>query len=222
LFLTERSYHLSGKFGVFVGIIGVIFETAMPFDTPRLMTELVKRIASALREKELHPLLVIGAFVVHFLAIHPFQDGNGRISRVLTTLLLLQCGYRYVPFSSLERIIEENKDNYYRALRASQKLIWTEQENLDDWIRFFLSSLKEQKDMLARKIEREHTLEKLPVLAENILAIARERGRITITEAVVLLSANRNTVKLHLRQLVQLRYLEQHGTGKGTWYSVGK
>lgn len=202
--------------------IGVIFETATPFDTPRLMSELVSWTTSAFREKELHPLLVIGVFIVHFLAIHPFQDGNGRLSRVLTTLLLLQWGYRHVPFSSLERIVEENKDGYYRALRASQKQIRTEHENLADWLRFFLSTLKKQKDILLRKIEREHFLEKLPPLAEKILAVARERGRITIADAVTLLAANRNTVKLHLRQLVQQGYLEQHGRGKGTWYSVGK
>lgn len=202
--------------------IGVIFETASPFDTPRLMAELVSSTVAALQEKELHPLLVIGAFVVHFLAIHPFQDGNGRLSRVLTTLLLLQSGYHHVPYSSLERIVEENKEGYYRALRASQKLIRSDDENLDDWLRFFMISLKKQKDSLLYKIEREQLLEKLAPLEEKMLAITRERGRLTIADAVTLLSANRNTVKLHLRQLVQQGYLEQHGSGKGTWYSVGR
>lgn len=200
--------------------IGVIFETASPFDTPRLMAELVSGTAVALQKRELHPLLVIGAFVVHFLAIHPFQDGNGRLSRIITTLLLLQSGYLHVPYSSLERVVEENKDSYYRALRSSQKLIRSEGENLDDWLSFFLTSLKKQKDILLGKIEREQLLERLHPLAEQILVIARERGRITIAEAVALLDANRNTVKLHLRQLVQQGYLKQHGTGKGTWYSA--
>ena len=118
--------------------------------------------------------------------------------------------------------MEENKDGYYRALRASQKLIRSERENLHDWLHFFLTSLKEQKDVLLGKIEREQFLEKLAPLEEKMLAIARERGRITIADAVTLLAANRNTVKLHLRQLVQQGYLEQHGTGKGTWYSVGR
>jgi len=202
--------------------IGAIFETASPFDTPRLMAELVSGTVAALRERELHPLLVIGAFLVHFLAVHPFQDGNGRLSRVLTTLLLLQSGYRHVPYSSLERIVEENKDGYYRALRASQKLIRSEGKNLDDWLRFFLTSLKKQKDVLLGKIEREQLLEKLAQLEEKMPAIAGERGRITITDAVTLLAANRNTVKLHLRLLVQQGCLEQHGTGKGTWYSAGR
>lgn len=202
--------------------VGVIFQTATPFDTPHLMAELVNWTASALRERELHPILVIAVFVVHFLAIHPFQDGNGRLSRVLTILLLLQCGYRYVPYGSLERIVEENKDSYYRALRASQRYIRSEKENLDDWIRFFLHTLKKQKDILLQKVEREQFLSQLPALSERILALSKERGRLTISDAVKLLTINRNTAKLHFRQLVQQRDLIQHGVGKATWYSPGK
>ncbi len=202
--------------------VGIIFETAAPFDTPHLMMELVEVTRQALTERELHPLLIVAAFVVHFLAIHPFQDGNGRLSRVLTTLLLLRCGYRYVPYSSMERIIEENKDGYYRALRMSQKEIRTDVENLDAWCRFFLQSLKKQKDVLQRKVELEQRLEKLPSVSELLLALARERGRLTISDAVTLLKVNRNTAKLHFRQLVESGHLLQHGIGRGTWYTAGK
>lgn len=204
------------------GSLGVIFETASPFDTPLLMTELVEWTAKALTERELHPILTIAVFVVHFLAIHPFQDGNGRLSRILTTLLLLKSGYHYVLYSSLERIIEENKDAYYRALRASQKSIGAPDENLDAWIRFFLRTLKQQKDILFRKVERERLAEKLPPVAERLLILAKERGRLTISEAVALLDLNRNTAKVHLRQLVERGYLIRHGTGKASWYSAGK
>jgi Fic family protein len=202
--------------------LGVIFRTASPFDTPRLMKELVHWTSETLEEKELHPLLVIAVFVVHFLAIHPFQDGNGRLSRILTTLLLLRCGYGYVPYSSLERIVEENKNAYYRALRASQKRIRTDEERLDDWVRFFLRTLKQQKDGLIRKLEQEKKLEKLPLIAERMLALVRERGRITIGDAVTLLEINRNTAKVHLRALVKQGYLIQQGVGKATWYKSGK
>jgi Fic family protein len=82
--------------------IGIVFETATPFDTPRLMTEVVGWARDLLENRQLHPLLVIAIFVVVFLEIHPFQDGNGRVSRILTTLLLLRAGYAYVPYSSLE------------------------------------------------------------------------------------------------------------------------
>ncbi len=202
--------------------LGVIFETASPFDTPRLMTELVEWTAKALTDRELHPLLTIAVLVVHFLAIHPFQDGNGRLSRILMTLLLLKSGYQYVPYSSLERIVEENKDAYYRALRSSQKLIGTPDENLDDWIRFFLRTLKQQKDTLLRRVERERLTEKLPPVAERLLMLVKERGRLTISEAVVLLGLNRNTAKVHLRQLVNQGYLVRHGTGRASWYAAGK
>ena len=94
------------------GLKDVVFETASPFDTPRLMGELVQWANDNLESGELHKLIVIAIFVVVFLAIHPFQDGNGRLSRVLTTLLLLRSGYDYVPYSSLESIIEQNKDSY--------------------------------------------------------------------------------------------------------------
>jgi Fic family protein len=101
--------------------LGVVFQTTSPFDTPRAMEALVSWTREALQVGELHPLLVIGTFTVRFLAIHPFQDGNGRLSRVLTTLLLLRSGYEYAPFSSLERVIEENKDDYYRTLRSTSR-----------------------------------------------------------------------------------------------------
>lgn len=199
--------------------LGVIFQTASPFETPYIMSDLLAGFARLQTSRELHPLLLIAAFIVHFLAIHPFQDGNGRLSRALSTLLLLQAGYRYVPYCSLERIIEDNKDGYYRALRLAQQQIRTPTEKLDPWIRFFLQSLKKQKDLLLRKIEREKILLQLNPAAEKILTLAKDRGRLSITAAVTLLGINRNTAKLHLRQLVQQGYLRQHGTGKSTWYS---
>src|SRR3546814_7434163 len=84
------------------------------------MTELVAWFNEERGTGRLHPLLLIGIWVVVFLEIHPFQDGNGRLSRVLTTLLLLQAGYAYVPYSSLESVIEQNKEAYYLALRQTQ------------------------------------------------------------------------------------------------------
>ena len=107
-------------------LVAVVFETASPFETPRLMAELVEWYRSEQQHGELHPLIAIAIFTVVFLEIHPFQDGNGRLSRVLTTLLLLQAGYAYVPYSSLESIIEQNKQGYYLALRQTQDTIRTD------------------------------------------------------------------------------------------------
>jgi len=98
----------------------------VPFDTPRLMTELVEWFDAARRERQFHPLLAIGIFVVVFLAIHPFQDGNGRLSRILTMLAPLRAGYAYLPFSSLESVIEQSKKAYTLALRQTQGTIRTD------------------------------------------------------------------------------------------------
>ncbi|MGL5720422.1 MAG: Fic family protein, partial [Alphaproteobacteria bacterium] len=135
--------------------LGIVFETASPFDTPRLMGEIVKWTTHGLETKELHPLLMISIFIVVFLEIHPFQDGNGRLSRVLTTLLLLQSGYLYVPFSSLESVIEKRKEGYYIALRQTQGTIRTETPDWQPWVMFFLKALLEQVRLLAKKVERE-------------------------------------------------------------------
>lgn len=199
--------------------IGIVFETATPFDTPQLMTELVGWAKSALEEKALHPLLVIALFTVLFLAIHPFQDGNGRLSRVLTTLLLLRGGYAYVPYSSLESVIEQSKEAYYLALRNTQGSIRTAAPDWQPWVLYFLRALKKQKQRLETKIKREQILvARLPELSVNILERATEHGRLTVSQIVELTGANRNTVKKHLQALVANRHLVQHGKGKGTWY----
>src|SRR5450432_4267007 len=105
--------------------LGVVFETATPFETPGWMKELVEWFNQSTQEENQHPLILIGIFVVVFLGIHPFKDGNGRLSRVLTTLLLLRSGYGYVPYSSLESVIELSKEQYYLALRRTQGTIRT-------------------------------------------------------------------------------------------------
>jgi Fic family protein len=200
--------------------IGIVFETATPFDTPRLMKELVDWTSQALKENKHHPLLVIAVFVVRFLAIHPFQDGNGRLARVLTNLLLLNAAYSYVPYSSLERVIEENREQYYRSLRSAQVTLDKTESQLETWLRFFLLCLVQQKNSLAAKIERERLVTALPALDEKLLQLAREHGRITLNEAVILTRANRNTLKLHLRQLVQAGRLKLLGRGRSSWYEI--
>jgi Fic family protein len=201
--------------------IGIVFETASPFDTPRLMTELVTWVNSERDTAQLHPLLIIGIFVVVFLEIHPFQDGNGRLSRALTTLLLIQAGYAYVPYSSLESVIELNKEAYYLALRKTQGSIRTNTPDWQPWLVFFLRSLAEQVRRLEKKIEREKlVLAALPELSLQIVEFAREHGRLTIGDAIRLTGASRNTLKSHLRQLVARGHLSQRGSGRGVWYEL--
>jgi Fic family protein len=201
--------------------IGIVFETASPFHTPRLMAELVAWVAQERNKAQLHPLLIISIFVVVFLEIHPFQDGNGRLSRVLTTLLLIQAGYAYVPYSSLESVIEVNKEAYYLALRQTQGTIRTEAPNWQPWLVFFLRSLAEQVRRLEKKVEREKiVLAALPELSLQIVEFAREHGRVTIGDAIKLTGASRNTLKQHFRNLTARGSLNQHGSGRGVWYDL--
>jgi Fic family protein len=201
--------------------VGIVFQTASPFDTPRLMEELVTWVREEREARRFHPLFIIAVFVVVFLEIHPFQDGNGRLSRALTTLLLLQSGYAYVPYSSLESVIELNKEAYYLGLRQTQGTIRSESPNWQPWITFFLRSLAEQVNRLEKKVEREKlVLAVLPDLALQIMDLAREHGRIRMAMAVQLTGANRNTLKEHFRTLVERGHLNQHGAGRGVWYDL--
>jgi Fic family protein len=201
--------------------LGVVFETATPFDTPRRMTGLVEWVAGKEKDKSLHPLLVIAVFVVVFLEIHPFQDGNGRLSRILTTLMLLRAGYAYVPYSSLESVIEQSKESYYLSLRRTQGTIRTDAPDWNPWLEFFLPALQRQKQRLEKKMERERImLAEMLELSVLILELAREHGRVTVAETVRVSGASRNTVKDHLKALVEQSHLRLHGAGRGAWYGL--
>jgi Fic family protein len=204
--------------------IGVVFETTSPFDTPREMEALIAWARKALEEESLHPLVFIAVFIVTFLAIHPFQDGNGRLSRVLTTLLLLRSGYAYVPYASLERVIEENKGLYYKALRRTQMTLKRATPDWEPWVGFFLRCLKKQKDGLSTRLDQERTAQgseaNLPQLSLRILKALRSKERLTIAQLESVIGANRNTLKVRLRELVADGRVRQHGKARATWYSL--
>lgn len=202
--------------------MGVIFETTTPFATPLKMAELVYWTNQALQNKIYHDLLIIAVFIVVFLAIHPFQDGNGRLSRILTTLLLLRSGYTYVPYASLESIIEENKDLYYKALRRTQITLTNETPDWEIWIVFFLRCLQKQQDNLASKLEHERILlAQMPALSGQIIELLKKNGRLGISDIETLTGANKNTIKVRLRELVKAGHIHKHGKARGTWYILG-
>ncbi len=212
---------------------GVIFHTASPFETPKLTQELIDWTNAEFRQKELHPLIVVSLFAVVFLHIHPFQDGNGRLSRALTTLLLLKHGYTYVPYSSFERVIEENKDSYYMSLRKAQAELEISSENkgikrgsksmnegVFAWVIFFLKSMQKQKLVLEGKLNTELAASSIPRLSLEIIEIVKSRGSITLGETLRLLKANRNTLKVHFRNLVKSQVLERNGVGRAIYYKM--
>lgn len=210
-----EAYDADGK------VIGTIFETATPFETPQMMEELLNWTNDSLQNEGHHPLIIIGIFIVEFLAIHPFLDGNGRLSRALTTLLLLRSGYEYVPYSSLESVVEKSKDRYYLALRKTQQSIKQEQPDYFPWLSFFLTSLKRQKDHLLYKVKHEkQILGALPDLSSAILKLAKERGKISTSEIERITREPRSTIKKRLSELVESSLLLRHGKGRSTWYSI--
>lgn len=201
--------------------VGIVFETASPFDTTKLMTELIEWVNEVRDGSDLHPLLIIAIFIVVFLEIHPFQDGNGRLSRVVTTLLLLKAGYAYVPYSSLESVIEQSKEAYYLALRQTQGTIRTENPDWQPWVVFFLKALKQQMLRLSAKVEREKILiSALPELSVQILEQAKQHGRVTVADMVNLTGVSRNTLKMHFKSLTEKGHLVLNGKGRGAWYCL--
>lgn len=201
--------------------MGVIFRTATPFETPRLMADLITWTAGMLDSRAWHPLIVIAVFAVVFLEIHPFQDGNGRISRVLIMLLLLRSGYDYVSYSSLESVIENSKEGYYLALRRTQKTLHSDRPDWQSWLHYFLRALREQKRRLENKAIREKLiLSRLPELSLRICELAKEHGQIKTEDIIRATGAARGTIKDHLSALVKDGLLARHGGGKGTRYSL--
>ncbi len=201
--------------------LGVVFETTSPLETPFKMKDLLEWINEAFSDKQWHPLIIIGLFVCLFLAIHPFQDGNGRLSRLLTTLLLLKQGYRYVPYTSLESVIEVNKTEYYRALQKSQTSWQRGDSDWSPWLLFFLRCLQRQKQHLQVKLEKELLLDTtISLLGRQILELLNAHGNLKMSDLMRLTKANRNTLKKTLAALVKNGHVRLHGTGKGSYYGL--
>lgn len=201
----------------------VVFQTASPFETPFQMTELVSWTDKALEEGLIHPLLVVAVFIVKFLAIHPFQDGNGRLSRALTTLLLLKTNYAYVPYASMESIIEKNKNEYYLALRKTQSTLLEAVPNWEPWVLFFLQSTEKQSEHLRSKIQREKILQgDLPLLSVRILELLRQHGSLKMPQLVNLTDESKSTIRSRIIELEAKGGIIRHGAGKSTWYTLNQ
>lgn len=201
------------------GRVEVIFRTASPFDTPRLMADQIAVTRDALASGAVHPLVAIARFIVEFLAIHPFKDGNGRLSRALTTLLLLQNGYEYVPYASLERVVEENKAAYYAALRESQTAMRTDPTAFGEWLLFLLRALQAQKRNLEAKLEVERSMLHLSAVQQQILELTQRQGRVTSSYLAGELQMPVRTVRYHLDVLVEQGQLDSRGEKRGRFYT---
>lgn len=211
----ENKVHMVDEAG---NSIGVLFDTTPPYLTPKEMQELVEWTARALENKTIHPLLTISNFLVEFLNIHPFIDGNGRISRVLTNFLLLKAGYEYVPYVSHEKLVENNKSEYYIALRRSQKMIKKKNEDVTPWLHFFLDILLEQSKQAVELLSKEN-IEKLLspkqlAVWEYLLAVPEA----TPAEMSKHAKVARPTINQALDKLLRLKKIERIGSGRSTRY----
>lgn len=199
--------------------IEILFDTTAPWLTPKEMQELVEWTQTAFLEKSAHPLIIIGNFLVEFLHIHPFTDGNGRLSRILSNLLMLQHGYEYMPYVSQEKLIEDNKPEYYIALRASQKTLRTDKEDISAWLTFFLKIILEQSEKAINIISHEEVSKLLSPQQDIVWEyIAKQDSVVTPLEISRETGIPRPTINQVLNKLLQLKWIERIGVGRTTRY----
>ncbi|MEI7512999.1 MAG: Fic family protein [bacterium] len=199
----------------------ILFDTTAAWLVPKEMQELVEWTQEAFLEKKYHPLLIIGNFIVEFLLIHPFTDGNGRLSRIISNLLLLQHGYEYMPYISQEKLIEDNKPEYYVSLRQSQKTFRTEKENIVPWLSFFFKILLEQSRQAILLISKEEVNKLLSPQQEIVWNfISNAKGETTPIEIFTATNIPRPTINQALSKLLKLKWIEKIGLGRATRYKV--
>jgi Fic family protein len=201
----------------------VIFNTTEPHLVKSEMTELIEWTNKQLKLKELHPMIIIGSFVYEFLSIHPFQDGNGRLSRLLTNLLLLRLDYQFIQYISFENIIEQKRKAYYEALVNGQKNRNTKKEKIDKWLLFFLASIEalitrlEQKYVVFKRMGYLNDRQKL------IKAFIEKNQPVKLGDLVKgLTKISINTIKKDLQYLKKEQIIDSIGKNKGTIYVLRK
>lgn len=205
-------------------VVGIIFEPTAPFLVQKEIQELIEWYHWALNAQEKHPLIIVANFIFEYLAIHPFQDGNGRTSRLLTNLLLLQQGYDFVSLVSHEKIIELLKVDYYKALNKTQATWKTEKESVEPWILFFLTVVTQQADN-ALELLKEDSIESL--LSEKQCALwlwaqGTEEKIFSRKDAIQNLQFPARTVEGIIKKLLEMKRLKKLGQGSGTRYKVVK
>lgn len=203
-------------------IIGTVFNTTPMYLTPVQMRELVEWTENAFKKRTYHPLLIIGTFIVEFLKIHPFQDGNGRLSRILTNLLLLQNGYVYAQYVSHEKVIEQQKSEYYLALRKSQMTFNTEAEDSIDWLEFFLGVVLEQSRQALFLLSGKNTDDILSPKQALVWEFIQNKSEVSTGEIVENTGIARSTVNQALDRLLQYGKVARIGLGAGARYRVLK
>lgn len=197
-----------------------LFNPTPPYLVKPEMQTAIEWTNEQLESGDIHPLLIIANFIFEFLAIHPFKDGNGRISRALTNLLLLRAGYSYVPYLSLDEIIEQTKAEYYLALRSTQKKHKTEDENIGPWVEYLLGTLLEQAERARKLMDSDKPEKLLSEKQTQVYNLFEENNELGVAEIDSRLKGNipQSTIKQALSRLVTLKLLERIGRARSTRY----
>jgi Fic family protein len=191
-----------------------------PLLVPAQMEALTAWFSSRIGGPEFHPLLVAASYLLEFLAIRPFASGNGRVSRILTNLLLLRCGHACIPYGSLEAAIAARWEEYYLALRRSQASRNLPRPDISPWLLAFLDALESQQRAARESIRRVPREGGLSGNQLAVLAIAARDGEVTNRRAAAELSLPRETAKQTLGRLVALGALRRLGAGRATRYRL--
>ena len=200
----------------------VIFKTTEPHLVETEMDTLLNWTNSQLDSEEIHPLISIGTFIYEFLSIHPFQDGNGRLSRLITNLLLLKNDYQFIQYVSFENLIEQKKKTYYEALMDGQKDRYSEDENIKNWILFFLSSM----ETLIKRLENKYDVFKskggyLNSRQKEVLDFITNKQPIKLNDLTKALpEVSIHTLKKDLLYLKTEHFIESLGKNRGTIYLI--
>tara|TARA_R110002050_G_scaffold251241_1_gene389384 strand:+ start:217 stop:1254 length:1038 start_codon:yes stop_codon:yes gene_type:complete len=194
----------------------IIFETAKPgIETEDAMRALIKWYAN---DTETHPLVKTAIFCYEFVSIHPFQDGNGRISRLLSSLLLIKDGYKWIQYVSLEHEIENRKVEYYQELRKCQAQ--RPGEDITTWIYFFFDALINIQNQLIAKLSTEGIESSLSPKEKSILVFISDNSGTKSGKIATKLNIPNPTVKKILSHLMSKNLIEKYGSGPGTNYSI--
>lgn len=232
---SNEQWH-SGKFKQFPNFIhardgqgqlsGRLFQGVHPTETPQLIREIIIKIQTLLRNRTLHPLLATSLFYCMFMVVYPFHSGNFRMASLLTQLLMLQSGYSYAVYTSLDAALDQQHQVFQQVLKKTYSTINSYSPEWDTWTRFFLQAFRLQKNHLLDQVlplqtEDVRAETPLSITGKKILSIVRQTESASIGRIQEFLpDVNRNTLKKQLAWLVANRYLAINGTGKASWYSL--
>lgn len=206
------------------GIQKVIFNTTEVYLVESEMNDLIKWTNKELIKEEIHPLIIIGLFVYEFLSIHPFQDGNGRLSRLLTTMLLMKYDYLFIQYVSFENLIEQSKKEYYQALMEGQKNRYKENEIISKWTLYFLNNIS----ILTQKLDNKYDVFKtkggyLNERQKEIQKFIDKNQPVKISDiSKSLENITIHTLKKDLQYMKAEKMITAVGKGKGTVYIMEK